>query len=38
MFQGMGCRTIKMNITFSMGNKVPNTALKFFAQNPPQAE
>ncbi len=34
MFQGMGCQTTKM-ITFSKGNKVPNTALKFFPQKLP---
>ncbi len=32
IFQRMGCLTTKMNITFSMGNRVPNTALKFFPQ------
>ncbi len=35
IFQGMGCRTTKMNITFFMGNGVLNTALKFFPQKPP---
>ncbi len=32
IFQGMGHRTIKMNVTFSMGNGSPNTVLKFFPQ------
>ncbi len=35
IFQGMGCRTTKINITFSMGNGVLNTALKFFYQKTP---
>ncbi len=35
IFQGMGCRTTKMNITFSMGNGIPNTAFNFFPQKPP---
>ncbi len=32
IFQKTGDRTTKMNITFSMGNGVPNTVLKFFPQ------
>ncbi len=35
IFQGMVCWTTKMNIIFSMGNGVPNMALKFFPQKPP---
>ncbi len=35
IFQGMRCRTTKMNITFSMRNGVSNMALKFFSQKPP---
>ncbi len=35
IFRRMGCRTTKINITFSMGNGVPNTAWKFFPQKPP---
>ncbi len=35
IFQGMGCRMTKMNITFSMRNGVPNTALKFFPEKSP---
>ncbi len=35
IFQEMGSRMIKMNITFFMGNGVPNTALKVFPQKPP---
>ncbi len=35
IFQGIGCRTTKMNVTFSMKNGIPNTALKFFPQEPP---
>ncbi len=31
IFQGVGRRTTKMNITFSMGNVASNTALKFFS-------
>ncbi len=34
IFQRMGCWTTKMSITFSMGNGIPNTALKFFPQKP----
>ncbi len=34
-FQGMVCRMTKMNVTFSMGNGVSNTALKFFPQKTP---
>ncbi len=32
IFQGIGCRTTKKNITFSLGNEIPNAALKFFPQ------
>ncbi len=32
IFQGMGCWTTNTNITFSMGNGVPNKALIFFPQ------
>ncbi len=35
IFQRMECWMTKMIITFSMGNGVPNTALKFFLQKPP---
>ncbi len=35
IFQGMGRRMTKMNTIFSMGNGVPNTALKFFPQKSP---
>ncbi len=34
VFQGMGCWMTKRNKTFSMGNRVPNMALKFFPQKP----
>ncbi len=34
-YREMGCRTEKMNITFSMGSGVPNTVLKFFSQKSP---
>ncbi len=34
IFQRMGHWTMKMNITFSMGNGIPNTVLKFFPQTP----
>ncbi len=34
IFQRMGCRKTKMNVTFSTGNGVPITALKFFPQKP----
>ncbi len=35
IFQGMVCRTTKMNIIFSMGNGVLNTTLKFFPRKTP---
>ncbi len=35
IFQGMGRRTTKMHITFSMGNGIPNIALKFSPQKNP---
>ncbi len=35
IFPGMGRWTIKMNITFSMRNKVLNRVLKFFPQKSP---
>ncbi len=35
IFQGLGRRTTKMNTTFSMGNGVLNTALKFSCQKTP---
>ncbi len=35
IFQEIECRTIKMDVTFSVGNGVPNMALKFFPQKRP---
>ncbi len=35
IFQGIGYRTSKMNITFSIGNGVPNMVLRFFPQKTP---
>ncbi len=35
IFQGIRCRTTKMNITLSIGNGVLNTALKFFPKKTP---
>ncbi len=32
IYQGMGRWTTKVNITFSVGNGVPSTTLKFFPQ------
>ncbi len=34
IFLGMWHRMTKMNIMFSMGNGVPNTAMKLFPQKP----
>ncbi len=31
IFQGIGCRTTKLNTTFSMGNGVPNMAFEIFS-------
>ncbi len=35
IFQRIGCRMTKMNITFSMKNGIPNTALKLFSSKTP---
>ncbi len=35
IFEGMGRRTTKMNITFSLGNRVPNTVFKVFSPKTP---
>ncbi len=35
IFEGLGCWMTKMNITFSVGNRVTNTVFKFFPQKNP---
>ncbi len=35
IFHGIECQTTKMNITFSMGNGLPNMPLQIFPETPP---